>query len=118
MVGDRNQLGPVVQCNSLKKLFIWFNKFILTRYLECSLFERLIKNGIETITLSEQYRMVPPLVEYISKEFYENKLKTSSKILFENNININWPNSKYPIIFYSIYGQEMSPNMSFSYYNL
>ena len=63
LVGDHRQLGPVVK--GLESLG-W----------GCTLFERMVYNGIVPVQLNIQYRMHPFLAEFPSNYFYEGRLKS------------------------------------------
>ncbi|XP_069128073.1 3'-5' exoribonuclease HELZ2-like isoform X1 [Argopecten irradians] len=72
LIGDHKQLRPVVMCQHAAKLG-----------LETSLFERFSK---QAIILTTQYRMHPQICDFVSKEFYENKLETApSRVWKEDN---------------------------------
>ena len=64
MVGDHQQLGPVIMCKGAAKAG-----------LTQSLYERLVALGIRPIRLEVQYRSHPALSEFPSSRFYEGSLQ-------------------------------------------
>ena len=114
MVGDHQQLGPVVTCSDAAKAG-----------LGQSLYERLIALGLRPIRLETQYRCHPALSEFPSNMFYEGQL--------QNGVSANerradwlaapdpipgaepveakgepfpWPNRDAPMMFYDCAGCE------------
>lgn len=63
LVGDQNQLGPVISDNSLRE---GYN----------SVFERMVKEGHEYIMLDTQYRMHPSIASNSSMLFYGGGLNS------------------------------------------
>lgn len=66
LVGDQNQLGPVISMKAEKNGFK-------------SMFERLIEEGHDYIMLNTQYRMHPLICKNSSEHFYKNLLKSGIK---------------------------------------
>lgn len=64
LVGDHQQLRPVVMC-----------KKAASAGLTTSLFERLVKTDMKPVRLNIQYRMHPSLSEFSSNRFYEGTLQ-------------------------------------------
>lgn len=79
LIGDHIQLRPFTSSNQTINTTTNYNK---------SLFERLIKNNLEFTLLTEQYRMKENICNFISNEFYQNKLFTNK------NINNKFKNQK------------------------
>ena len=117
IIGDDKQLGPIV-----------FNPIAAKCGLEISLFERLwiLYNGDDddnnhfnfSITLTEQYRMHPKILEFPNELFYNNKIKSGineNERLNEELINnIPFPNKKIPLLFYHLNSyEEITPNRSY-----
>ena len=101
LIGDDKQLGPIV-----------FNPKAAQSGLNISLFERLWKlynNNNFKITLTEQYRMHPKILEFPNELFYNNIIKSG---INENEINQNlmenfpFPNKKIPLLFYHFNSHE------------
>lgn len=97
MVGDHQQLGPVVTC-----------KQAYAAGLGQSLFERLISLGNKPIQLQIQYRMHPSLAEFPSNKFYEgvllNGVSAPDRTL--SRVDFPWPVPSKPMMFWSQTGQE------------
>ena len=108
LVGDHQQLGPVVM-----------NKKAAKAGLSQSLFERLVLLGIRPIRLQVQYRMHPCLSEFPSNFFYEGSLQngitTAERI--RKNIDFPWPVPETPMFFYTTLGQEEMAASGTSYLN-
>ncbi|XP_069128579.1 LOW QUALITY PROTEIN: 3'-5' exoribonuclease HELZ2-like [Argopecten irradians] len=93
LIGDHKQLRPVVMCQHAARLG-----------LETSLFERFSK---QAIILTTQYRMHPQICDFVSKEFYENKLETApSRAWKEDNPLELWKYHGVPHIFCHVEGEE------------
>eukprot|EP00842_Homolaphlyctis_polyrhiza_P005252 jgi/Hompol1/5728/HPOL_004656-RA len=97
LVGDHQQLGPVIQHKKAAKAG-----------LTQSLFERLITLGLRPIRLQVQYRMHPCLSEFPSNMFYEGSLQNGVTIQerIRPSIEFPWPIPETPMIFHSSFGQE------------
>lgn len=92
LIGDHHQLPPTILSLKAKELG-----------LEISLFERLVKNGMEPHLLTTQYRMHPSICEFSSKEFYESKILNGVE---ESDrawkCKFDFVNPKIPISFYDL----------------
>ncbi|CAH4027708.1 unnamed protein product [Pieris brassicae] len=77
LVGDPEQLPPVVKSKSARRLG-----------MEESLFHRLM-NDKSTCTLQLQYRMNQALVDIANKVAYSERLKCANKSVAESTINID-----------------------------
>lgn len=75
LVGDPQQLPATVVSMEAKAL----------RY-ERSLFERLIGAGWKAHLLDEQYRMLPEIANFASKEFYDGRLRTAEICRFPSSL--------------------------------
>ena len=111
MVGDHQQLGPVVMCKHAQKAG-----------LSQSLYERLIALGLRPIRLEVQYRCHPALSEFPSNMFYEGQLQngvseaerradwlSGPKVEGEEDAGkegFPWPNPDAPMLFYLCPGCE------------
>jgi regulator of nonsense transcripts 1 len=108
LVGDHQQLGPVVM-----------NKKAAQAGFTQSLFERLILLGIRPIRLQVQYRMHPCLSDFPSNMFYEGSLQngvTAAERL-RSEVEFPWPVPQMPMFFYACYGQEEISSSGTSYLN-
>ncbi|XJO77724.1 hypothetical protein BDV3_002266 [Batrachochytrium dendrobatidis] len=108
LVGDHQQLGPVVQHKKASKAG-----------LSQSLFERLIILGLRPIRLQVQYRMHPCLSEFPSNMFYEGSLQNGVTVQerIRPEIDFPWPVHETPMIFYGSFGQEEIAASGKSYLN-
>ncbi|ANZ77030.1 BA75_03891T0 [Komagataella pastoris] len=97
LVGDHQQLGPVILHNGAAKAG-----------LTQSLFERLIKLGHVPIRLEVQYRMHPALSEFPSNMFYDGSLQNgvSHEQRLIRRSSFPWPAPGIPLLFWSSYGTE------------
>ena len=97
LVGDHQQLGPVVMCKKAAKAG-----------LMQSLFERLVLLGLRPIRLQVQYRMHPCLSEFPSDMFYEGTLQNgvSEAERLVPSIDFPWPVPTKPMFFYISNGCE------------
>ena len=97
LVGDHQQLGPVVMCKKAARAG-----------LMQSLFERLVLLGIRPIRLQVQYRMHPCLSEFPSDMFYEGTLQNgvSEAERLVPSIDFPWPVPTKPMLFYISSGCE------------
>lgn len=68
LVGDHNQLPPVIQSSEAREL---------SNTLFEILYEREYGNDSNKVMLDVQHRMPDPIAKFISKEFYNDKLITS-----------------------------------------
>mmetsp|Transcript_4499 Transcript_4499/g.6958 ORF Transcript_4499/g.6958 Transcript_4499/m.6958 type:complete len:1165 (+) Transcript_4499:182-3676(+) len=119
LVGDHQQLGPVIMCKQAAKAG-----------LSQSLFERLVQLGqrmanlgIRPIRLQVQYRMHPCLSEFPSNTFYEGTLQNGVTVVerTQKNLDFPWPITKTseikPMFFYNSMGQEEISASGTSYLN-
>lgn len=108
LVGDHQQLGPVV-----------VNKEAQTAGLNHSLFERLVSMGHVPLRLEVQYRMHPALSEFASNVFYEGLLQNG--VTSEDRTRVNpsfpWPVPDRPMMFWANYGKEEIGGNGNSYLN-
>lgn len=108
LVGDHQQLGPVV-----------VDKEARTAGLNHSLFERLVSMGQVPLRLEVQYRMHPSLSEFASNMFYEGLLQNG--VTSEDRTRVNssfpWPVPDRPMMFWANYGKEEIGANGSSYLN-
>ncbi|WFD15392.1 ATP-dependent RNA helicase [Malassezia arunalokei] len=108
LVGDHQQLGPVVM-----------NRKVARAGLNESLFERLVLLGVKPRRLEVQYRMHPSLSEFPSNMFYDGMLQNgvSSHERLRKHVAIPWPIPTMPMMFYQNLGQEEISPSGTSYLN-
>lgn len=108
LVGDHQQLGPVVGC-----------KAAANAGLSKSLFERLIILGHTPIRLTVQYRMHPCLSEFPSNMFYDGSLQNgvTRQERERRELDFPWPVPENPMMFWSVLGQEEISSSGTSYLN-
>ncbi|XP_033737975.1 LOW QUALITY PROTEIN: helicase with zinc finger domain 2-like [Pecten maximus] len=93
LIGDHKQLRPVVMCQHAARLG-----------LERSLFERF---SDKAVLLSTQYRMNPRICDFVSSEFYNNKLETAPSFVWrEDNPLSLWKYRDVPHMFCHVEGDE------------
>ena len=68
MLGDQAQLPPTVRSSAAKD-----------EWMERSLFERLLDEGLHCIVLDTQYRMPPSLCNFPSQKFYGGQIQSHRK---------------------------------------
>jgi len=103
LLGDQQQLPPTIISQRAGDLG-----------LRLSLFERLINRGIVPSLLATQYRMVPILCEFPSKQFYDGRVQSIKREVLRIK-RIPWPHKKIPIMFVDVSGKETrTPNGSIS----
>lgn len=114
MVGDHQQLGPVIKCKTAAKAG-----------LTQSLYERLVALGIRPIRLEVQYRSHPRLSEFPSSRFYEGSLqngvseseRTMSRLAAGEDPEFPWPSPDTPMLFYDCNGSEEMSGSGTSFLN-
>jgi regulator of nonsense transcripts 1 len=108
LVGDHQQLGPVIM-----------NKKAAKAGLSTSLFERLVHLGCVPIRLETQYRMHPCLSEFPSNMFYEGSLQNgvTSEQRLRKDVDFPWPSIDAPMMFWSNLGNEEISASGTSYLN-
>jgi superfamily I DNA and/or RNA helicase len=92
LIGDQNQLPPVVSCPTA-----------LEHGLGVSLFARLAAGGMQPCLLDEQYRMHPKIADFSSSRFYGGRIR--SRVAPEDRplpLGFNWPNKKVPVVFMDV----------------
>lgn len=108
LVGDHQQLGPVV-----------VDKQACIAGLNHSLFERLVSMGNVPLRLEVQYRMHPSLSEFASNMFYEGLLQNG--VTSEDRTGacstFPWPVPDRPMMFWVNYGKEEIGANGTSYLN-
>ena len=89
LIGDQNQLPPVVSC-----------PVALDNGLGVSLFSRLVAGGLKPSLLNEQYRMHPKIASFPSSRFYGGRLLSKvSAEMRPRPEGFSWPNKNVPIAF-------------------
>ena len=108
LVGDHQQLGPVVM-----------NKKAAKAGLNQSLFERLVFVGCAPIRLNVQYRMHPCLSEFPSNMFYEGSLQNGVTMQqrLRRDVDFPWPVIDCPMMFWANLGTEEISASGTSYLN-
>ena len=107
LVGDHQQLGPVIISKQAK-----------AAHLDYSLFERLQILGIRPSPLTVQYRMHPLLSEFSSTFFYDGFLQNGvTQADRQRPHDFLWPRVGCPMMFWAIYGTEDQGNGGVSYLN-
>mmetsp|Transcript_572 Transcript_572/g.966 ORF Transcript_572/g.966 Transcript_572/m.966 type:complete len:915 (-) Transcript_572:78-2822(-) len=93
LVGDQNQLPPVVMSPSA-----------LQKGLGVSLFSRLIAGGLAPLLLNQQYRMHPAIAAFPSSQFYGGRLLSDhvSPIARPAPSGLRWPNPAIPVFFINV----------------
>ena len=101
IVGDNKQLGPVV-----------ISRRVANAGLKLSLYERLIKLGIQPIRLLVQYRMHPELSMFSANRFYNGELRNGvTETERTLDASLEWPHPGKPIFFWNVRGyEEISPS--------
>jgi hypothetical protein len=101
LIGDQNQLPPVVSCPTA-----------LEHGLGVSLFSRLAAGGLEPALLNEQYRMHPKIAEFPSRRFYggrvHSKVDSADRPL---PTGFPWPNRRIPVCFVDVSPQQTSSRL-------
>jgi superfamily I DNA and/or RNA helicase len=104
LVGDQQQLGPIVSDRILEQNgYGW------------SLFERLIEAGTNYVMLDRQFRMHPEISAFPNKQFYENRIQNG--ITVDNRLGPIlqcFPNRKLPLMFFDCSGDESKIRRSFA----
>ena len=108
LVGDHQQLGPVVMSKRAAKAG-----------LNQSLFERLVILGVVPVRLQVQYRMHPALSEFPSNMFYEGSLQNGVTMQQRRRLEVDfpWPVAERPMMFWSNLGNEEISASGTSYLN-
>ena len=108
LVGDHQQLGPVVM-----------NRKVAEAGMNRSLFERLVVLGTQPMRLEVQYRMHPCLSEFPSNMFYDGMLQygVTAQDRLRRHVAVPWPVPLMPMMFYQNLGQEEISGSGTSYLN-
>ncbi|CAL6087681.1 DNA_helicase [Hexamita inflata] len=111
LVGDQNQLGPVVQCQNL-----------VNAGYDMSLFQRLVYCGFPITPLNIQYRMHPALIEYSNIKYYKgiinSGIKAESRLLEQkNSLNGQIITNSFPSLMINVNGKEDFDKDTKSYSN-
>ncbi|KAJ1649304.1 ATP-dependent RNA helicase, partial [Dispira simplex] len=108
LVGDHQQLGPVIMCKQTAKAGLDF-----------TLFERFMYHHHKPHRLQVQYRMHPCLSEFPSNFFYEGSLQNgvTAPERMRPDLRFPWPNPELPMAFMINLGQEEISPSGTSYLN-
>jgi regulator of nonsense transcripts 1 len=108
LVGDHQQLGPVIM-----------NKKASKAGLTQSMFERLVLLGIRPIRLQVQYRMHPCLSAFPSNMFYEGSLANGITVAerTRSSLQFEWPDKSNTMYFWNTFGREEISSSGTSYLN-
>ena len=98
LIGDYEQLGPVVTCRAAA-----------SGGLGISMFERLLACELPMVTLDVQYRMHPFIGEVTSKEFYGGVVTAGVTAADRqlNDVSFPWPDPDKPTLFWHCDGTEV-----------
>ncbi|EAY00142.1 putative regulator of nonsense transcripts, putative [Trichomonas vaginalis G3] len=111
LVGDTFQLGPTIQNNAVRNAGFGVN-----------LMKKLVKLGLIPNILTYQYRMHPSILEFPSKTFYKNLVKSGisaeQRIYKFSKPNFKFPNPQIPLMFWDVEGKEQSDGDGKSYWCL
>lgn len=103
LVGDQCQLPPTVSSDAAARAG-----------LSRSLFERLLRGGLEATLLSVQYRMHPALSGFPNTHFYAGRIadgvSPAARPLVEG---VPWPKPECPVSVVSVEGRERAESTSF-----
>jgi len=92
LIGDQNQLPPVVTCPAA-----------LDQGLGVSLFARLTAGGMVPSLLDEQYRMHPKIAEFPSRRFYAGRVRSRvSPASRPLPPGFAWPRPDVPVVFIDV----------------
>lgn len=83
IAGDPMQLGAPVQTSETE-----LRKDIFRRHIPCSDSDEC--SGATWIMLTEQFRMVPGISDFVSSQFYEGRLRTAPAII-RDRTPMSWP---------------------------
>ncbi|MCE9675731.1 AAA domain-containing protein [Paraclostridium bifermentans] len=93
LVGDHKQLPHMIESHVESKIKENgdFNEELYEKYIKESLFGRLFNQlpGNRKVMLDTQYRMTKEIGDLVSRLFYNNKLKTGTKIINDTNFYTN-----------------------------
>lgn len=108
LIGDHQQLGPVIMCKKAAKA--GFTQ---------SLFERLVLSGLKPLRLQVQYRMHPCLSEFPSNMFYEGSLQNGVNSVDRSvdSMDFPWPKKETPMFFHVNLGHEEISSSGTSFLN-
>ncbi|EME27794.1 endonuclease [Galdieria sulphuraria] len=105
LAGDHYQLPPTI-----------LNPEAAESGLSVSLFERLVRSGVEPYLLRTQYRMHPSIAAFPSQYFYHGLLHSAPCTQSISNY-FPWPNPQTPIAFIPVLGEEWVTEQGTSYCN-
>ncbi|GIQ85796.1 hypothetical protein KIPB_007527, partial [Kipferlia bialata] len=106
LVGDHQQLGPVVMSNPAARAG-----------LSRSLFERLVARRILPVRLEVQYRMHPALAAFSSLVFYDGALQDGVSAIERTMPGLPLIDPQHPLMFLHASGQEEISSSGTSYLN-
>ncbi|GJQ15131.1 hypothetical protein GpartN1_g6922.t1 [Galdieria partita] len=107
LAGDHYQLPPTI-----------LNPEAAESGLSISLFERLVRSGVEPYLLRTQYRMHPHIAAFPCQYFYHGLLHSAPCTEQRGIPNyFPWPNPQTPIAFIPVDGQEWITEQGTSYCN-
>lgn len=102
LVGDHHQLPPTVISEQAE-----------AEGLTLSLFERLVKAGVEPCLLDTQYRMHPAISQFPSDCFYGGNIADGITARDRPDPKgVDWPRPGFPVMFIPSHGQERSDGTS------
>jgi len=91
MVGDPQQLPATIFAESNKKTGF-----------EISMFERLMKAGLQLVLLDTQYRMHPAINDFPSAAFYDSRIRNGSNVQKENYSPSHLNSYFLPFLFFDL----------------
>jgi len=96
LVGDHKQLPPTV-----------ISTFAQSKGMTISLFERLVKQGVQPHLLDIQYRMHPSISEFPSYKFYNSQLQNGIDASDRQIVQgFDWPSQLTRVAFINVKGNE------------
>jgi regulator of nonsense transcripts 1 len=108
LIGDHKQLGPLVNNPTAKRAGF-----------DISMFERLIGLNLPKTRLDIQYRMHPAISAFSCRQFYDGTLEDGVTAAARTKLGSSfpWPDTKHPMFFWHVSGQEELDSRGNSYMN-
>ncbi|GAA6038806.1 hypothetical protein JCM8097_002902 [Rhodosporidiobolus ruineniae] len=121
LAGDPKQLGPVVRSPVSSALGL--QKSLLERLMEHPDYldsKQSSKRGVTHSKLVLNYRSHPAILSLPNDAFYHNELKACASASVTGMLQRwdGWPNSRFPVIFHAVQGNDEREGRSPSFFNV
>ncbi|KAI0945598.1 hypothetical protein AcW1_001783 [Taiwanofungus camphoratus] len=116
--GDPKQLGPIIRSSIAREL--GFGISYLERLMDRGLYDEQTGSGLSLVKLVRNFRSHEAILSFPNEKFYRNELQACGPSNVINSFigSSQLVNSKFPVVFHAVSGQDEREASSPSYFNV